>query len=208
MAYLGHDDLWFPWHLSALVDRIEEHQSDFVASLGLNVAPDGVSGSFSLPKEPWRRQSSLTPSNWLHRTNVIDKIGPWSTGIRMGHDREFLQRAMKAEVRFAVCRQLTVLKFPAGQWSMYTLTADFPQASYVEAMRKDPAALRLEMLQDLASGTSLAGWLPERQRNLPLSILKDMVLAPVYRYEPLRRSFDRLFYRYWRRRTGLDKKRP
>lgn len=49
VAYVGHDDLWFPWHLSGLVDCIENTNSDFVYSLGVTLVPEGVIGAFALP---------------------------------------------------------------------------------------------------------------------------------------------------------------
>ena len=208
VAYLGHDDLWFPWHLSALVAFIQDRQVDLVASLGLTVAPAGVLGSFSLPQEPWRRKSPITPSNWLHHVNVIGRVGPWSTSIRMGHDREFLQRVLQAGVPSAPCCRLSVLKFPATHWNMYALTSDYPQTTYVEAMQQDPAALQLQMLQDLAFSAALARGRPRAHRGRPLKSLFDMVVGAAYKHQPLRSAFDRLEYDYWRGRTGLDKMEP
>jgi hypothetical protein len=33
VAYLGHDDLWFPWHLDSLVETIETESADFAHAL-------------------------------------------------------------------------------------------------------------------------------------------------------------------------------
>ncbi len=61
VAYLGHDDLWFPWHLTGLVDCIEKSSSDFVFSLGLILDPKGVVGSFTLPDKAYDRKKALSP---------------------------------------------------------------------------------------------------------------------------------------------------
>src|SRR3990167_2752342 len=42
IAYQGHDDLWFPGHISELVRCIEETGSDLVYSLGAFIGPHGV----------------------------------------------------------------------------------------------------------------------------------------------------------------------
>ena len=71
VAYLGHDDLWFPWHLSELVDCIEKSNCDLAFSLGVMLGPEGAVGTFTLPKTAWDRKAAISPSNWLHRKNLI-----------------------------------------------------------------------------------------------------------------------------------------
>ncbi|GAG57218.1 unnamed protein product [marine sediment metagenome] len=84
IAYLGHDDLWFPWHLSELVDCIEKSNCDLAFSLGVMLGPEGVVGAFTLPKTARGGRTAISPSNWLHRKNLIEVVGPWSTTIRIG----------------------------------------------------------------------------------------------------------------------------
>src|SRR6059036_1113442 len=44
IAYLGHDDLWFPWHLAGLVSTIEETGADFVHAAAALIDPTGPVG--------------------------------------------------------------------------------------------------------------------------------------------------------------------
>src|SRR6185312_6165919 len=42
VAHLGHDDFWFPWHLSGLIATLEQSGADWVYSLVVAVGPDGI----------------------------------------------------------------------------------------------------------------------------------------------------------------------
>ncbi len=41
IAYLGHDDLWFPWHLSSLLQAAADSGAEFLHSTCLMLHPDG-----------------------------------------------------------------------------------------------------------------------------------------------------------------------
>jgi glycosyltransferase involved in cell wall biosynthesis len=149
IAYLGHDDLWFPWHLREVVDCIESGSSDLVASLGLAIGPQGVFRAFMVPEDAW--QGWLSPSNWLHRTTLIESVGRWSPDVKTNCDREFLQRVLASKARIDYVERLAVLKFPAPLWRKRSPGSDPPQARYVEAMRDDATQLALELLTQFAA---------------------------------------------------------
>ena len=208
VAYLGHDDLWFPWHLSELMGCLEKNNSDFAFSLGLLLGPEGVVEPFTLPDKAWDRKKYLSPSNWLHRKGLIEVIGHWSPPVgKIGDDQDFLERILAANVRLGFRRQLTVLKFPAGLWRMYSLTSNFPQSSYVEAMYHNAAELRLEFLMELATFIS--------QQGLGFSKSVSRLPKPLYAligwafdmYGLQRWPVNNLLYRRWRQRAGLSGKK-
>lgn len=207
IAYLGHDDLWFPWHLAELIDCIKKSGSDFVFSLGLILDPKGVVGSFSLPDKAWdQKKGFLSPSNWLHRKGVIDVIGPWSPGLRVGNDCDFLRRLLAANTRLGFRRQLSVLKFPSSAWRMYSLTSSSPQSSYMEAMRQDAAELRLNLLMELA--TLISKQRPRFSKSAtglpsPLYTLIDWAFDI---YGRQRWPVNHFLYWRWRKIVGLPEK--
>jgi len=207
VAYLGHDDLWFPWHLSELVDCIEKSNYDLAFSLGVMLGPEGVVGAFTLPKTAWDQRTAISPSNWLHRKNLIEVVGPWSTTIRIGDDRDFLQRVLAANARLGFRRQISVLKFPSTLWRMYSLTSNFPQSSYVEAMRHNASELRLELLLDLARAMSQREWvLPTGTVRLP-GPLRSLIQWSFDLYGRQRWPLNNFFYWRWRRSSGLTGKK-
>jgi glycosyltransferase involved in cell wall biosynthesis len=205
-AYLGHDDLWFPWHLQGLVGCLEDGGFDFVHSLGAAIAPEGAVGFFSLPESLGIRHGAYSPSNWLHRRSLIDAIGPWSEKTLVSDDLEFLQRAWKHKAKIGFHRELGVLKFPSAFWKMYALAADFPQAKYVSAMERDAMALRRELLEVFVSQVSTRGGISGKKSGFAETAhgLARWLLR-LYGYQ--RWPLNRMAYRRYRRRAGLPGKK-
>lgn len=203
IAYLGHDDLWFPWHLSSLTSHIGATGASLACSLGALIAPCGAYASFSLPAggRPTER-TAISPSNWMHGQDLTGRIGLWSTRLRTGDDREFLGRVRTAGLLVSTSRQLSVLKFPAGAWRMYALRRDYPQTTYVEAMRDDPQALRDRVLVDLALSFAQRGS-ANTARSEALSAFRQLASRVVLLYGRTRWPVDWILYRRWRRRAGL-----
>jgi len=204
VAYLGHDDLWFPWHLSSLIACIEQHGASFAYSLGALIGPSGCIGAFSLPLCNDRVRAGLSPSNWLHRQTLLQTVGQWPSRIRVGDDREFLKRLWAAEVAMAFCETFSVLKFPAGPWRMYALRGDYPQTAYVEAMRRDPQQLRDRLLVELGVCLSRREVASEKGRGFARRLSRRLLTRAATLYGRTRWPVDLILYRRWRRRAGLD----
>ena len=208
IAYLGHDDLWFPWHLSELVDCAEESDSDFVFSLGMMMGPEGITGAFTLPQQGWPRQSGISPSNWLHQRRLTEVIGYWSADLRTGDDRDFLQRVLAANVRLGFRQQFSVLKFPATLWRMYSLTSNYPQLPYVEAMSHDAEALRIELLTELATAMARQGLTFHKPASRLPAPLRALILRVFAFYGYRRWPLDKFSHWRYRQKSGLaDKQR-
>jgi glycosyltransferase involved in cell wall biosynthesis len=203
IAYLGHDDLWFPWHLSGLVDCIETGNVDFVYSLGVTVGPNGVTGVFSLPQRPWSPNENLSPSNWLHRKSLTDVVGSWSDE-KVGDDREFVQRVLDAKTRLGFRRQLSALRFPSGDWHMYSLKTGLPQTRYTNAILKDATGLRDELLLEVAALASHRGFSSYGRRSSLYGSFRELGARAVYLYGCNRWPVNKLLYRRYRRKAGLD----
>ncbi len=205
IAYLGHDDLWFPWHLAGLVGHIERSGCDFVHSLGAAIAPEGAVSFFSLPESLGIRHGGYSPSNWLHRRELVDVIGPWSLKTLVSDDLEFLKRVWKHRTKIGFTREFSVLKFPSAFWKMYSLAGDFPQAKYVSAMERDPAALLRELLEEFVSRLSRQGGVAGKKGRLAETargVLRYLLRLYGYDHWPL----NRLSYGRYRRRAGLPPK--
>jgi glycosyltransferase involved in cell wall biosynthesis len=154
IAHLEHDDLWFPCHLSKLIECLEENQADFVfswvAAIGSQKTQDTLNPPFlnlSL------RGGHTPPSTWLHRKDIIETCGPWRSDIKnLRHfpDTEFFLRLIHHRKKIVFCKSLSVLYFSSTDWRPHHSPKEFPQRKYVEALRKNPEELQRELLLDLA----------------------------------------------------------
>jgi len=204
VASLGHDDLWFPWHLSSLTACIEQSGASFAYSLGALIGPCGCLAAFSLPLRKNHVKAGLSPSNWMHRQTLIETVGPWASHVKAGDDLEFLKRLWASRVSMSFCRQFSVLKFPAVQWRMYALREDYPQTAYVEAMRRDPKHLRDQLMIDIGVCLSHRAITWAKDRGPTYRALRRLLVRATYLYGRTRWPVNLILYRRWRRRAGLD----
>ena len=204
IAYLGHDDLWFPWHLSSLTACIEQNGASFAYSLGALIGPCGSLGAFSLPLHKNRVTGGLSPSNWMHRRDLLEIVGPWANHVRVGDDREFINRVWSSGVPMSFCRRFSVLKFPSGLWQMYAFREDYPQTSYVEAMRCDPQRLRDQMMIDFGVCLSHQAMTWNNDRGLANRTVRRILRRAMYLYGITHWPVSQILYHRWRQRAGLD----
>ena len=155
IAYLGHDDLWFPWHLRALVDAIEAQDADFAHAL---VALFGEAGLYAcwgglVPGTSYA-EHSIAPSTWLYRRGLTAEVGGWAdpATLDMPVDFHLSRRIALAGARFAYQPRLSVLKFPSTTFTKpYRNEDPLPQATYLREMMLDSAALERRVLQEIAN---------------------------------------------------------
>ena len=154
IAYLGHDDLWFPWHLDGLVDRIERDSLDLVHSMCAVLAPasDTLAGG---PLGPGHTYSTrvLPPSTWLHRRELVESCGLWREdpfALRCGIDADWLARVHRAGHSIACWPRLSVLKFPSHAWGAYRAEAPRPQPQLLTRMRANAVECEQHVLTQIA----------------------------------------------------------
>lgn len=153
VAYLGHDDLWFPWHLSALLDTAAAEGAAFVHGIGAVLFPDRVQATGPPRRGASYRGHFVPPTNWLVERQLLERIGPWRPASEIGRpvDVDVLDRLAASGAPIAWAPRLTTIKFPSGQWRAYAVDAPRPQIAVAEAMVRDPEALCARLLTDIAS---------------------------------------------------------
>ncbi len=119
IAYLGHDDIWYPTHLASCLRTSGEQAADLVAGVTILYGPPGsgfraVSGVY--PDGHYARSDFMPPSSILHRRSLVEQIGPWKDPetIALPTDCAFLRDATDAGARIASTAELTVFKFNAA----------------------------------------------------------------------------------------------
>lgn len=153
IAYLGHDDLWLPHHLSGLVGFIEKTGADLVHSLSVLITPAGLEAPIGGPGAGRTYENHfMPPSSWLHRREIVADCGWWGDHRQLsrGVDHDYLRRMSLAGKRIQCCAQITLLKFPSARWGIYALTHDHPQCRYLSALQDNPEKRQQDILLELA----------------------------------------------------------
>jgi glycosyltransferase involved in cell wall biosynthesis len=143
IAYLGHDDIWYPTHLASALSAAAGTGADLVAGVMILYGPPGsgyreVSGVFA--KGEYSPADFMPPSSVLHRRSIVPRVGYWKDPqtIDMPVDCEFLQRAVAAGAKVASTNELSVFKFNAA-WRR-------------DAYKRKDATEQQEMLRRIESG--------------------------------------------------------
>ncbi len=157
IAYLNHDDLWYPDHLSSLVNYIEESGADVVYSM-LQWVTSHVGNYGEVPHFPGAPRSPEV-SAVLHKKEIVKKIGYWK-GIKETRSIprvDFFRRAEFSGLKFAFCPNLSVVKF---LWDEVNYTDHGPQSDYMKLIQEDPKLRIRELNKMLANSYSRLEFLP------------------------------------------------
>lgn len=152
VAYLGHDDLWWPTHLRSVVDAAERTGADVVAAGALIYGPREsgiVSATGFFPHGDYRSRYFFPPSSTLHRRELAERIGGWRAPAQAqtAVDVDFLARSHKAGATFAATQEITVFKFSAA-WrrNAYRQRDASEQQAFLDGMLARGEPFRLEVV--------------------------------------------------------------
>jgi len=221
IAYLGHDDLWLPWHLENLLSLIESSDADLVHDY---VAVMDPQGNHTLIGEPpfglGYDMHFVPPSSWLHTPALGTKVGGWRPAheLSVGVDLDFLLRALNSGASVACCPGLGVVKWPSGHWKGYARDAPYPQKEAWREIETSPLESANGLLNKvagaLASKNGPGVWPSWKGLLHAWSVLKRelrwLIIWPAFVYGrerwPLRELMQRRFRnarRHLRVKRGL-----
>jgi glycosyltransferase involved in cell wall biosynthesis len=154
IAYLGHDDLWFPWHLSGLVSFIQKTNADLVHPLSAMYSPGGLEYAVGPPSTGKTYGNHFVfPSSWLHHRHIIEDCGFWGDHLKLsrGVDMDFQRRVYLAGKQILFYPQLSLLKFPSALWRIYAPDSKLPQSHYLNLIISNPIDLQHKILLEAAT---------------------------------------------------------
>lgn len=154
IAFIGHDDLWFPWHLECLVGSIRSSGADLVHDLCAAIGPGGPEHPHGAPHPDLGYSRVYIPtSSWLHRAELTREIGFWRKPEHLAWaiDFDFTRRAALAGKKFEFVDRLGVLKFHSAVWQLYSRSGPAPAQSYLEEMARSAEASERRVLSELAA---------------------------------------------------------
>ncbi len=155
VAYLGHDDLWTPDHLSRLVASQHRAGADVAFSLAEVIGPPerGIRNIVGLKARGFEG-GHLPPSAVLHRRTLVERIGGWRDyrEIEAPPDAEFLERALAAGASFTCSWALTCFKLPSAmRRNSYVERASHEQEELTRRMETERAFQLRELGRAVAS---------------------------------------------------------
>jgi glycosyltransferase involved in cell wall biosynthesis len=161
VAYLGHDDLWLPHHLEALVKTIDASDAGMAHSIVALIEGDGADAVATARPAygAW-----APPSCRMHRRSVTETVGGWHDHreLTVAPEVELWLRARQAGIRSAFVPRLTAIKFPASlRRSVYKTRPCHEQAAWSARITSEPD-LELTLLTQIVAGGSQASRMPYR----------------------------------------------
>lgn len=119
IAYLGHDDIWYPTHLEAILRAAREHNAEVVTSVMALYGPPesgirGIAGVFA--SGHYSANDFVPPSAFAHAKSIYGDGVKWQdpASVTLPMDALFMNQAAMAAKRFASTRELTSFKFNAA----------------------------------------------------------------------------------------------
>lgn len=184
IAYLNHDDLFFPDHLDSSLQLLERSGADLVYAATATAARRSkeelergewkfsvLGASLSGRYEPYVYAPA---SSWLCRRELIETIGPWRPAVEcyMESSQDFLFRAWKAGKDLRFKPGVTVLAVQSGtRKDTYKNREDYENRFYTDRMRSD-GDFREKVLSSLALNLAGRAGAPKLHFNLKRTMRK------------------------------------
>jgi glycosyltransferase involved in cell wall biosynthesis len=148
IAFLNHDDIWLPHHLSHLTAAIERTGADLVFSLMSLIQADGTSWLGSACRGRPDNQTTVPASSWLFRRALAESVGPWRyyRDSYRPPSQEWLQRARRAGGILICEPRLTVLAIQSAvRPGCYADRHEFEHQRVSERLKTEPDFLEREL---------------------------------------------------------------
>jgi glycosyltransferase involved in cell wall biosynthesis len=140
IAYLGHDDLWLPHHLTCLLAALKGG-ADVAYGVTKLIGPEGKFFGISPVPQAYQRGMWLPPTGLIHHRKVTDAVGGWRhyRGMDVHPEVDLLRRAHEGDHAFAFVPRFTAIKFPAA-WrrDSYKTRPYHEQAAWLARIQNEP----------------------------------------------------------------------
>jgi glycosyltransferase involved in cell wall biosynthesis len=185
LAYLNHDDLWFPDHLERCVAHLEATGADVVYGLAVAPGPDGtpaVPGASATGR--YGLHLAIPASCWVMRREAYARVGEWRPAAACitypSHD--WLRRAHRV-LDIRQVPHFTALLIQSGSRpGSYVEGGDATEHERALArLQADPEALRLELVTAAARHYAAVERAPRTLRANLLRLERDAIARAVMR---------------------------
>ncbi len=153
IAYLNHDDLWFPDHLEKAVGMLESGGPDLVFSAGVRIHHDGLTEIAAVTRSGgYESHVSVPASLWVFRRELLDEIGPWRSArdIYSPPSQDWLYRAAAVGKRIQLNPEVTVVLVPSAHRKRSYAERASAEHERIYAAMKQPDQLRATLCTEAA----------------------------------------------------------
>ena len=186
LAFLNHDDLYFPDHLEVAVGHLERTGADLVwapiISVGPMSAADLEGGRWAMrvisvtPGDDYEPRTFVFASAWLMTRDLVTRVGSW----RHAHQtfatpsQDWLFRAWRSGARMRRLPHPTVLAIPATPRKGSYVTVASPEHDFFAALMRNDARFRERALARAAMSAE------QEAREYRLGrALRSLVVRPI-----------------------------
>ena len=171
IAFLNHDDCWFPDHLRSAMDWLEACGADAVIARSATVVPSSPPGDEAFAWQTFLtgegrngRYDPVHTEGWistvLMKSSVARAAGPWrpASDCHGTSSQEWLFRIWRRGFDIRTMPHLTVMQFPSGLRAGSYLESDAAEHAFFEPRFARPLELRLLLLDRLRAPPSRPLW--------------------------------------------------
>nr|WP_295929692.1 glycosyltransferase family 2 protein [uncultured Dyadobacter sp.] len=146
IAFLNHDDLWFPDHLENSLSVLESSRADLVVAGGFidhhQEQHDFYLSGVLSQKYGFHPSRTFVPaSNWLFKRELIKDVGYWRPAreLYLAPSHDWLKRAYEAGKRIEATKNFTVIALPSSsRKNAYKDRTSHDSQYYSEQLRDNP----------------------------------------------------------------------
>ena len=189
VAFLNHDDFYFPDHLEKCVAELESSGADLVwvpcAIAHVKADPDGERPfSFALHGVPaafeYAPLATYISSSWVFRRGLAERVGPWCSPDKayVTPSQEWLFRAWYSGATLRFLPSVTVIVVLAGPRPGSYARRISPEHELIAQWLKEDPKCRERILEEAAVNEAMGHFLHYRYPSL--RSLRRMLLRPVY----------------------------
>ena len=159
LAFLNHDDLWFPDHLERAVGALNETGADLVWPLVVKMDRHGVFTCGDLNSERrYAAHLSVPASFWVLRRELTAEVGPWRNHREChatpSQDWLFRAGAMGKDLRYIP--HMTAIALPSGGRPGAYASREYLENQIVFEQIQADERYREQVLLKLAEQTAIA----------------------------------------------------
>ncbi len=190
VAFLNHDDIYFPEHLAGCVAELERSGADLVwvpcAVARPKTVPDGGPPfTFALIGVP-HSAAGFSPfatclaSSWMFRRGLAERVGPWKMPDRLHvtPSMDWLFRAWRSGAALRFLPSVTVIVVLAGPRPGSYASPTSPEHDLIGQMLREDPRCRERILEEAAVNESMDRFRNDRYPTIRL--LRRMLLRPFY----------------------------